>query len=232
MSDTRDIDALIDSAKSRLHTLADKTLELMGAETEAAMEEAYVEFGEYQKEEITKIFNRAVEEFYNAYTPTTYDRQNGLYDLLDIKTNDRGMVIANGPNYDELYNPDRLDSHRSSADNLYQTVFQEGWHGGAKTIDDGKTDIWGRHPSPGVAYYRKPGWVKYPGNEKKEWHRYGKWGRRAVRTEAPYYMISRELRAIEGTEMFAKFKEISNKHNEAAMQRVNAKIPQLMEEIL
>lgn len=230
MSKYKDVDNLIDGIHSNIHKLAERTLEALNKETLEAMDNAYKEFGEYQQSKIRQIFNEAVDTFYSSYTPNSYDRTYGLYDVLDMKLNDKGVVNTEDPTYMDLFNPDKLHTDRSG-NSLFNKVFIEGYHGGAENISGTKSDIWGAHPSPGNPYYRAPGWVKYPGEIKKKWHKYGKWGRRSVQTASPYKIFSHELSAAEATEIFDNFKEISQRHNDAAVDRVKRDIPKLQAEI-
>lgn len=225
MSNYGDIDTAVNGIRDNLHRLADRVLQELNRETSEAMDAAYREFGEWQEQRIEQIFRSAVDRFYASYTPESYSRSGSLYDVFSPDRNDTGMIILNPPGYDELYDTSGM------REDLFQTVFKEGYHGGAKTIASGKADVWGAHPSPGIAYYRKPGWVKYPNMDKKRWHRYGKWGRPAVQTKSAYRMVAEDLQRIEGGEMFDTFKRISDEHNNAAVERVKNMIPALQAEI-
>lgn len=226
-----DIDSLVDEMRTNLRRLADRTLDALNEETSKAMEDANHEFGAYQQMFIEQIFRNAVDAFYDAYSPKSYQRTGGLYDVLDLKLDDSGMVVmgANG-DYRSLFNETNFHSDRSGG-NLFEKVFIDGYHGGAESISGGKADVWGAHPSPGIPYYRAPGLVRYSGETRKRWHRYGRWGSRAIRTESPYKIIARNLSAAEATEMFSKFKEISQKHNDAAVEKVRQNIPKFHAEI-
>lgn len=230
MSKYKDIDDLFDGIENNIGKLADRTLELLNRETSEAMNNAYKEFGEYQQNKIRQIFNEAVDRFYSSYTPHSYVRTYGLYNVLDLKLNDKGTVNAEDPAYMDLFNPDKLHTDRNG-NSLFNKVFIEGYHGGAENVSGTKSDIWGAHPSPGNPYYRAPGWVKYPGERKKKWHKYGKWGRSAVQTTSPYEIFSRELEAAEENEILEKFKEISQRHNDSALDKVTRSISELQEEI-
>lgn len=231
MGKYQDIDDVVDGAIKKLYTLAERTLELMNEEVDRAMDEANHEFGMYQQAKITGIFRGAVGTFYDAYTPKYYkDRKFGLYEILDLKTDDAGMVISNDPGYLDMFDPAKMHPDRSGGDSLFQTVFMEGYHGGAKNISGSKLDVWGSHPNPGTPYYRRPGKVTYS-NGIKKWHRYGRWGPAAIRTTAPYTMFAENLKVAEAGEIYDKFKEISDNHNSAAMEKVYQSIPKLQQEI-
>ena len=196
----------------------------MNTQVGEAMNLAYKEFGTYQQGKIREIFDDAVTTFYNAYSPRSgYVRQNGLYDILEMSLDENGMVISNSSSYSDLLNPNNMHPDRNGGNSLYQTVFMEGYHGGSKGISGSKASVWGEHPSPGVAYYRAPGKVKYPDGTVK-WHKYGKWGRPAARTTAPYTMFRDNMQIAEENEIFETFTKISQRHNDAAMKKINEKV--------
>lgn len=228
MSNYDEIDAACDRIIQGLELLADRVLEQMNIETEKAVDLSYQEYGEYETELITNVFTGAVQSFYDSYSPKEYQRSYGLFDVLDIKRDEHGLAIYEAPNYDELYDGEKMHSGRSGND-LYELVFKEGYHGGAKDIGDG-ADVWGAHPSPGTPYYRKGGLVKYPGINKRRWHKYGKWGRPAVKSKSAYKLISETLNSEEPM-MDAKFEEIVHQNNNAAMDSVKKKIPELKAQI-
>ena len=135
----------------------------------------------FQREVVEDVFYDAVTNFYDEYDPKRYIRKGnvssktgGLYDLLDIKTDNNGFVMLTSGNAlgnpNELLNIDALKGHRLGAETLYEQVFVKGWHGGAP---DNKRSpkMWGKHPKPGTPLYRRPGRV--PGTN--AWWRYAKW---------------------------------------------------------
>lgn len=177
-----------------------------------AAENAYKEFGEYQRQKIESIFNAAINAFYNAYSPKVYERTGGLYNLLNMSMNEKGLV-----DYDsaiDLIDPNNMHPDRSGGDSLFETVFIQGWHGGARSIDSGKSAIWGTHPNTGDAYYRTRGLVTYPDTGVRKMHRFGKWGKIAYRSESPFQIFSSDLQAeeSEGGEIHQKFMAICQKN--------------------
>lgn len=230
MSNHRDVDMLINEMKSNLHKLAERTLEALNEETDRAMDDAMKEFGIYQQQKITEIFKNAVAEFYSAYTPKSYDRTKGLYNVLDLHTDEHGMVITGVNGYQDLFDASQMHGDRNGGD-LFNKVFMEGWHGGAESIAESKADTWGTHPAQGTPHYRRPGFVRYPNSTKVKWHKYGKWGKAAVQTKAPYTIIEENLKAAEGAEIFEKFKEISQRHNDKAIEKVKREIARFHSEI-
>lgn len=234
-----DIDALFESINRHNIEFADKVQKAINQRTSKALSDAFADFGQYQQERIREIFNDAVTSFYDSYQPSMYVRQGdtssktgGLYSVLDMKTDSDGWVISSAPDYDELYNPDKMHANRSGGNNLYQTVFVEGYHGGASSISGSKSAIWGSHPSPGTPYYRAPGWVKYPGESKKKWHKYGKWGRRSVHSLSPYRIISTNLSIAENGEMLDKLSQLVHEYNDRAVEEFMANdVPRIQKEV-
>lgn len=214
---------------NELYDVANKAMDIFKQETEKGAEKAYEEFGKYQKAYIQSKFNEYVSAFYSAYQPHKYKRTEGLYEVLSLETDEHGIVQYDS--YDELFDETKMHPDRSGNDSLFDIVFKQGYHGGAPSIDSSKAEIWGEHPDPGTPYYRRGGYVKYPGSDKRKWHRYGRWGRRAVRTKAPYVMMYEWLSEAEGGEMFDAFKAMQEKHFNDAIPKVSAKISELMKTI-
>ena len=201
--------AICDQIIAKLHQHAEKVLAVMNEETEKAMDEAYIEFGDYQRMAITEIFTDAVREFYNAYSPSSYSRTNGLYDILELKTNEYGIVEYGSVT--DLLEPGNMHTDRSGGD-LFAKVFMLGWHGGATG-----TDKWG--VSKSSPHYRTPvGW-------------YTHWGAPAAWSEPPYDIFERNLEEAESGRIFSEFKKISDKHNELAMARVRKLLPSINAEV-
>jgi len=155
------------------------------------------EIAKYQNAEITRIFNEVINEFYSSYTPALYDRQYGLYDLLDLPSDSQYFTYDS---IDDLVNPDKLHGDRSGG-SLYHKIFEEGWHGGAESGP--------KHPSPGTPRYRIP-----PPN-------YPRWGRIAKQTTPPYDRFYDELANAETSYLIDRITEISVEHNDIVVNRVN-----------
>lgn len=221
---------------SQIQEISRRTLDAMNEETQQASKDIYVEFGEFQENFIRNVFNDAVTRFYKAYDAKKYKRQGdpenhkgGLYEVLSIKKNEDKLVKMDGPTYDSLYDPSKMHKDRKGND-LYHKVFEEGWHGGAEGIAKNKEKTWGKHPHPGIPYYRKRGMVTYPDGTRKM-HKYGKWGKKAEHSTPPAEMIAEELGKAEGNELYKAFQEIGDKHNKLAMQRVNERLAEITNEV-
>lgn len=117
--------------------------------------ETWDDFIHIVEERIKEMFNDVIQEFYNDYSPETYDRNESLYDLLQTDTTDSSLMV--------WFDPSKMTPFRSGydgEDGLYDQVFRHGWHGGAASGEG--------HPSPGTPYWRTP--VPY----------YNRWGREAA----------------------------------------------------
>lgn len=229
MSTIEDVDKAIDEFYRKVDVFT-KTLKVEAAKKIAPAKKAIsIEFGLWQQEKVRDLFNDVVTTFYSSYTPSKYTRQGdvgsktgGLYEILDIQTDADGQVIGTAPMYDELYNPAKMHPNRSGGDNLYQTVFVEGYHGGASSIGS-NADVWGEHPSPGTPYWRTGGFVKYSDSGVRKYHKYGKWGRRAVRSASPRSLMGSAMLGAEA-EMDNKFYEIASKYNDAMRQDIEQNV--------
>lgn len=219
----QEIDQLCDAMRNRIYGLANRISVELNAETSKAMDNASMEFGQYQRSKITDLFNNAVSYFYNQYSPEFYERQGdpdtlsgGLYELLSLQTDEFGQVLYDDP-------MDMIDANRLHGDrrgnSLFKKVFLQGWHGGAEGIDTSKIDQWGAHPNPGTPYYRTPHPI------------YSRWGEKAVRSTSPWVIFNQSVREAESGIILQKFKEISQRHNDEAVQRVIDSIPQYRAEL-
>ena len=208
MSEYHDIDELCARLKrdirQRAETIGREIKELMDYETQREYDNAIREFGEYQREEIKNIFDKAVGEFYSSYSPAIYSRQYGLYDLLAIPSGDG---IVDYSTIDDIIDPSNLHSDRSGG-SLYEKVFEQGWHGGAESGP--------KHPSPGTPRYRKPP------------PRYPRWGRVAARSDPPDERFDRDLANAEAGYMNVEYERIVGEHNEIAMDRVQKQIDSIL----
>lgn len=188
-------------------------MKIIKEEDDKAFADTYADFGQYQTQIITEIFNNAVNQFYADYTPIPggYDRQYGLRDVLNIAYDQRGIVITGNDNrllFDEM----EMHGDRKGGD-LFNKVFIEGWHGGAES------SCRGDHPETGVPYYRTPiGFYKY-------------WGGKAVKTESPYHIINEALEVGEVPNMRTKLKVILDKHLQSATERIIKRGRALQQEI-
>lgn len=206
-----DIDAICDDMINKLHAIANEASAVMEYETEYEGNLAYKEFGAYQASRIEALFHEAVQEFYDSYSPSMYQRQFGLFDLLDMHMDEHGVIDYDS--VDDLIDPDKLHSDRSGG-SLYDKVFVQGWHGGA---EDGPG-----HPSPGTPYYRTPIQIERTGEIF-----YPHWSRPAAKSTPPYQTFRQLLSSAEAGEMYAEFKAISDRHNDIAMEKVRKKVDQI-----
>lgn len=191
----------------------------------------YKDYAKVEVKKYTEVFNRVVDAFYSDYTPLKYKRQGnininagGLYDLLDIQTDETGRVLLQ-TSYKDILNPSNMHTDRHGG-SLYETVFEQGWHGGARSIASDKTEVWGAHPSPGTAYWRTRGKVKYPGATKYKMHRYGRWYRTpaARMRPSPSELLVDWLEDADRNELYQELKTISGEYAKVIGKRIQDEI--------
>lgn len=127
-----------------------------------------------------KLFMESVNKFYSSYTPHLYRRKKDLKNAYKITTKKDGTFIFD---VDSTY---MKKQHRAENEFIFENSFMEGYHGGAKTIDDDKIPEWGKHPNPGIPYYRKP----VPSQCDEGQIPYSKWGKKAKKTDPPYEYLA------------------------------------------
>ena len=131
------------------------------------------------------IMNQVAENFYKDYQPKFYVRRGTLYNLLRI--NRIGF-----DEYEVDFDPSLMtyrNGQGGGEENLYNTVFRQGWHGGASS---------GRlHPKNGVPMWRYP----YP--------IYVTWGKEATRaSESPlqeFLRLDNEESEADANALLAQF---------------------------
>lgn len=196
------------------------------------------ELGAAQDEAYKAAYYDVIDAFYNSYDPSYYVRHYSMYLAWSTEFDNDGLVrgtVESGQdgwttNYDEFFSAN-LDGtmHTSmreggldSAEFLFHQAFDEGWHGGAKSIDAEKAEIWGAHPKPGTPYYRKPGRVTYPDGETK-WHKYGKWGKRANKMRpAPRKLFEKKINELNKGRLADIDDALFEKHKKNTTERVKA----------
>ena len=165
----------------------------------------YDEFGQVQRQLIEDAFRNAVTSFYKAYEPWSYVRQGdpdtetgGLYNLFQthIPTDERGLV--NYSSAMDLIDPSQMTLDRHGNNTLFDLVFMEGWHGGAKYIAPRKEARWHKHPNPGTPHYRSGFWYEH-------------WGEQAFRSTPPYDIFESNIINAENNEMKQAFSDIAHR---------------------
>ena len=94
--------------------------------------------------EIEKAARTAVEDWYMAYQPVSYERTESLLHVYDVKPQ-TGLVNVH-------LSSDELGGHRVSSDYIYNLMFLQGWHGGA--LHDGFPPL--KRTGPGFIYWGGP----------------------------------------------------------------------------
>lgn len=229
MSIRDEVSAMINDIRTKHALWKDRVITAAQNRVQKFTTDVYQEFGEYQREKISEIFNKAISTFYNAYQPTVYQRTHSLYDLLQLPIDDRGLVDFEDAM--DLVDRTKIHPDRFGGSSLFDTVFLEGWHGGAKTFSPDKSAVWGTHPDSGVPYYRTRGNVTYPDTGITKRHRYGKWGKMAFRSQSPYQLFSTQLQIDDDGVMYEKFREIADRHWESASQKIQDDVNAIGREI-
>ena len=220
----------INNLKKVANDLTKRLQELSETEIENTLKNSYTEYAPFEQAELRRIFNDAVDTFYNDYTPVEYDRTHSLYNVLDFKTDEYGMVISNVEGYRDFYDESKMVKGRHGQ-SLFDTVFVEGWHGGAASINPDAAQTWGVHPQPGTPYYRTSGWVLLPGASKKVRYKYAKWGQMAVQSKSVYMMVHEGFdEAIQGI-LHKKLSEIVHKHNDVMVKNIKEQAPIIYAEL-
>lgn len=224
-----DVDKAIEAIEKRISDRVKQVQAIMNEEVSKEMDKVNDEFVIKQKEIVRKVFNKSVQEWYDAYDPVGYRRRFSLFNLLADFEVDKETGQLDYDTAEDLIDKDKMAPNRHGfSEELYETVFEEGYHGGARYItDDGDPDKWGYHPDEGTPYWRTAGWVE-DDDGNMYLHRFGRWySRPAFKSEAPLKIFKRKLADAEAGEMFDEFKKISNEHNETAMKHVRERLAKL-----
>ena len=150
-------------------------------EVKKAQDKSIEEFFKHVEKELIVMYEETILDFYLDYTPKYYSRTGELYNLLHIRTGKRYIEAA--------FNPSAITSRTgySQENGLYNTVFREGWHGGALHKEE--------------MLYRKP--VPY----------YTSWGRPAERaTVSPLYDFRNRVYTYLKTDYQKDYKRIWDKN--------------------
>ena len=237
---------------NKVNTFAVRIRDVLTEELEESIENLYEDIAKDQREQITLYFNEAVTNFYTDLPDSEigYKRsgnietqRGGLYEALTLTEGEHGLIEYDSSDYTSLFDGSRMtitvSDKRSGFDNesalkkvLFDQAFMEGWHGGAKKINEGKADRWGQHPSTGTPYYRAPGFAKSP-HGGMVWHKYGKWGKRANKSSTiPYdYFVSKMAIYDNEANLQTRYQAMANIRVKEATDRTEKKIPTIHKEV-
>lgn len=178
-----------------------------------ALKKADKEISAYQKAEIQRVYDVAIKRFYEDYRPHVYKRTESLYDLIEI----RAFDDTNEVEWD--YDPTKMVSTRrgmsGGKEYLFDTVFGQGWHGGADKIAPWKVARYKAHPSPGVPYYRTP---------PKGKRRYTKWTKHPAERAAksPYEMAQAMIQELDepGGKFWTEYERLADYYIDKAIEKL------------
>lgn len=239
--------------EKRVNTLATKMLGVLREELDKSVEDIWNDIAKDQETMITQFFNEAVTSFYEdlPQEEITYQRagdtaskSGGLYNALVLPRGEHGLIEYDtmGTNdYSNLFDGSRMtinihpkrttiESERGLRQTLFAQAFYGGWHGGASKISQGKAEQWGDHPAPGTPYYRAPGLVrsKHGG---MTWHRFGKWGERAKKSDtAPYELFYENMIAYDAS-LQERYQKMADIRASEAVNRAASKLPTIYADI-
>lgn len=88
------------------------------------------------------MVERAVDKFYESYTPNMYSRKEGLYKGAKVTADDSTWRLDTGSEF-------MTTSYKVATEYIYSNSFENGFHGGA---DSGPG-----HPEPGTPWWKAYG---------------------------------------------------------------------------
>ncbi len=239
------------SVRQAINNAAAKINEAQSEADAKTLRAIYKRYLPIEKRVYTRIFNDIITTFYNSYDPTRYSRQGnvgskkgGLYNVLDIerarrKQSDSFGTYTIGVDDDDGYsmiNPEEMTIQKYGAgkynapEEIFHTVFEMGFHGGARKISAQKAKKWGQHPQPGVPFYRRRGFVTAD-NGKKINHRWGRWfpatspAKSSLSPKSQFIKETEDLGDV-GGELYEKLSTIAHEEN-AKTQKIL--VPKLRE---
>lgn len=131
-------------------------------------------------EELNNLMQDSVSEFYDAYTPHVYDREYRLYDVVQVRTDERKT------DFKVVYMAEFLPPYDVAEEYIYDLIFLHGYHGGATS---GKTKAGVEHPDGKTPYWKKP----VP--------TFTEWGKKAKKTTSIKYIINKNERNWRNNEL-------------------------------
>lgn len=172
-------------------------------------------------QDLKKIARTSVDLWYESYDPIYYTRTNSLYKAYKVEqTSKNTITFFMGSEYmPKTHRVDSTGATRNGESYIYQTMFVEGWHGGADYISDLKIDEWGNHPMVGTPWYRTqhPSQITSDEIPWKEWSNYG-----ANWSKSPRDMIMSEIDNYETNGSYILGgASVANRKDEALMKALS-----------
>lgn len=213
-----EIDAYVSEIEQRLEAFVKAFREEEGKRVEALKASVAQKVGEKQRRVYKRIYRKVIDEFYNDYQVSGYDRiadtdshSGGLYDVLSIPDSD-GYIDYNS--IDDLVDPSQFMINRPRSKPykpgaivkvvafapIFDLVFNKGYHGGAATISAEKAKKWGEHPSPGTPHWRTSGLLPVRDGVRIR-HRWARWNGAAYQSASPADRFEEEIQKAEDGEI-------------------------------
>lgn len=116
-----------------------------------AIEKAFPKFINSVDIQIKNMYESAIDKFYSSYNPKFYNNSRGsLYTLLETKFDKANLKYSYDFNENKMvYSHPSEKPYEQGVKGLYNTVFKEGYHGGA--YHNG--DMYWRTPYPYYKYW-------------------------------------------------------------------------------
>ena len=89
----------------------------------AVVKETNEIYADKLSDKVLMVCISAIDRFYDEYTPKYYDRLGTLYNVYEVNQSKNYITV--------LFDSSALSGHRVSNDYIYNTVFLQGYHGGA-----------------------------------------------------------------------------------------------------
>lgn len=144
------------------------------------------EFLSEAKDDLRRIYNEVIQEYYSDYSPRYYDRNYSLYSLLELQYSDKGSGTLGW-----VFDTDQATPFErgGGSDGLFEHAFRYGWHGGAAGEDASGDSV-------SVPHYRTPYSI------------YKHWGDEAEQSRPPYDVWQERVREYERGEGSVKLHNI------------------------
>lgn len=222
-STKEEIRAMCDDIRKGIKEVTARVTEVIIEDIDTAFLDAYEEFSPYEHDELKAILNDAIDTWYDSYDKRgpyqPQKRMKNYSTFMDYNKDEDGLIDTGDPGERRgLFKKSKdLGPIDRSGNSLFEKVFIEGWHGGAKYGPF--------HPNPGIPYYRTP----YSENLSRA---YKRWGKRAKRTESAYKIFDKKVTRAEAGYLQKELDNMIDKHIDKALDIIEEKkIPEIVKEV-